>query len=262
MPISSFRFPFTKAKVTKIYFPDNVTGGSFSPSDLPNLVLWLKADAGVEEADGDPAEDTDTVLNWLDQSGSSNHAIQSTSGSRPTYRTNILNSNPVLRFDGSADFMDGTTISNIHTSSISIFVVASSNGFSASEERGLFAVGGFANGLWVEIESYNRTFSIFNNNVLLTGTTDALDTAGGFTAKVFSAVKTTGTSWFTYIDGVQNSTSTNATLCGNFTNTVYTVGETEFTHSGDIAEIIVYLDAKNTSDRQLVESYLTTKYAL
>jgi hypothetical protein len=237
-------------------------GGGFSPSDLSNLVLWLKADAGVEEASADPAEDTDTVRFWRDQSGNGNDCDQNIAGSRPTYRTNIINSNPVLRFDGSADQMDGTTIANIHTSSLSIFVVASSNALGSSEERGLFAIGSFSNGLWLEVESYSRTFTIFNNNGQLNGTTDALDTASGFSAKVFSAVKTTGVSWFTYIDGVQNSTSTNATLCGNFTNTSYRAGDTELTYTGDIAEIIIYLDAKNTTDRQLVESYLTTKYAL
>ena len=62
--------------------------------------LSLKGYAGVEEAAGDPAENSDAVLNWLDQSGNANHATQATVAYRPTYVTGALNGRPVIYFDG------------------------------------------------------------------------------------------------------------------------------------------------------------------
>lgn len=47
----------------------------------------------------------DTCANWPDLSGHGNDAIQSVRGSRPIFRTNIMNGEPVLLFDGTDDFM-------------------------------------------------------------------------------------------------------------------------------------------------------------
>jgi hypothetical protein len=74
-------------------------GGGFSPTDVSGLQLWLKADAITGLSDGDP------VASWVDSSGNSRPAAQSTAGYRPLYKTSILNSNPVVRFDGSDDFL-------------------------------------------------------------------------------------------------------------------------------------------------------------
>ncbi len=67
-----------------------VTGG---------LILHLDADAIEDLDDGDPVE------TWQDLSSQGNHATQATPAYRPTYRANILNGRPVVRFDGSGTFM-------------------------------------------------------------------------------------------------------------------------------------------------------------
>ena len=48
------------------------------------------------------------VQTWTDLAGS-NDATQATSTNRPTFKTNILNGNPIVRFDGTDDFVSFTT---------------------------------------------------------------------------------------------------------------------------------------------------------
>lgn len=49
----------------------------FQPSQLPGLVLWLRADLGITIATG--------VSVWADQSGNGNNATQGTPAAQPTY---------------------------------------------------------------------------------------------------------------------------------------------------------------------------------
>lgn len=64
------------------------------PTTITGCKLWLKADVLVL-SDGDP------VATWPDSSGLGNDATQATSGNRPTFQTNEINTSlPVVRFDG------------------------------------------------------------------------------------------------------------------------------------------------------------------
>ncbi len=69
------------------------------PSDVSGLVLWLKADAGVQtNVDG-------YVSSWTDQSGAGVNVSQSAGGYQPIYVTNTINGLPAVRFDGFNDQM-------------------------------------------------------------------------------------------------------------------------------------------------------------
>lgn len=79
------------------------------PDSISGLKLWLKADAITGSNDGD------SVTTWTDSSGNTNNATQSTAANKPTYKTNIINGNPVVRFDGVDDNLitTSTLYSNI-----------------------------------------------------------------------------------------------------------------------------------------------------
>ncbi|MBL9126578.1 MAG: hypothetical protein JNL97_02970, partial [Verrucomicrobiales bacterium] len=73
------------------------------------LSLWLRADAGVT------ADASGAVTAWADQSPNANHAAQADVTSAPTRVENALNAKPVLRFDGTDDFLevqDSESLSN------------------------------------------------------------------------------------------------------------------------------------------------------
>lgn len=119
---------------------------AFTPANLPNLVLWLKATDGVfqESTFITPSGDNDVVGGWRDQSGNGNDVIQVTSGKKPLLRLAEINGLPAIEFDGAND-----TIVNI----------VSDLGFSGTDKPlAIFAV------MKVEDLSLSRTiFSIGNS---------------------------------------------------------------------------------------------------
>jgi hypothetical protein len=85
------------------------------PNEITGLARWFKADAITGKNDGD------SVSQWDDSSGNAGHATQGTGANQPTYQTNELNGLPVLRFDGTNDFLG---LSAISSSAQTVFVVA------------------------------------------------------------------------------------------------------------------------------------------
>jgi hypothetical protein len=78
----------------------------FSPTQIPGLQLWLKADAGAyHDAGVTLATNGQTVQQWNDQSGNVNNASQSTGTNRPTFVAPAKNGKPGVLFDGSTSFM-------------------------------------------------------------------------------------------------------------------------------------------------------------
>lgn len=75
--------------------------GTNNTSAIQNRI-WYKADAGVfSDAGITSAGAGSQVQQWNDQSGVGNNAVQATSAYRPTYRLNVVNGFPALRFSGS-----------------------------------------------------------------------------------------------------------------------------------------------------------------
>ena len=89
--------------------------GAFLPTDVANLILWLRADAITGLADTNP------VITWLDESGQGNDVTQGVGADRPLYRTGIMNGLPVVRFDGVSDFLRSAAL--VTTLPLHIFTV-------------------------------------------------------------------------------------------------------------------------------------------
>lgn len=240
--------------------PLGVSGAKpFSPADIAGLQLWLKADAITGLGDGD------AITTWTDSSGNGNNATQSTSGKKPLYKTNIQNGLPAVRFDGSDDAMTGATITGLGTSSISLFVTANGGAIAANQERVLFGIRGYTDGFNFERSSWGGRLELYNNNASI-GSGDGLPNSG-FSAKLLAVVKDYGVRVTLFINGENKNTSTNATLCGTFTNGSYDIGDATLrgddrTYLGDIFEVILYNVALTDSQRQNIENYLNTKWAL
>ena len=73
---------------------------------MARLLELLSTTDVFSDAGTTPAVNDATVQQWNDQSGSANHRTQGTAGNRPTFKTNILNSQPILRFDGAGGGSD------------------------------------------------------------------------------------------------------------------------------------------------------------
>jgi type IV pilus assembly protein PilA len=73
---------------------------AFTPKQIPNLTHWYDATLITGVPNG-----TAIGATWADNSGTDNDATQATAANQPRYQTNIINGKPVVRFDGTDDYL-------------------------------------------------------------------------------------------------------------------------------------------------------------
>lgn len=95
-------------------------GRTASPSDFPNLALWLDASfyAGFTFNSGN-------VSQWNDLSGKANHVANGTAAQQPLYVASGINGRPAVQFDdnGNFKFLSVADNATLDYTSFSIFVV-------------------------------------------------------------------------------------------------------------------------------------------
>lgn len=70
------------------------------PNNIPDLLVWLRADSGIVHT-------SQKVSYWEDLSGNNNHAVQNNSNNQPLYINQVseIANNPTIRFNGSSEFL-------------------------------------------------------------------------------------------------------------------------------------------------------------
>lgn len=211
------------------------TAAAFSPDSISGMLGWWKADA-IGLNNGDP------VATWEDSHTTNLDLTQGTGAARPTYQTSVINSLPVVRFDGTDDVLSVTASISIRH----VFVVAkndSATTFTGNEGL-VSAQSGAASPI---LDGANAT-------------TEFEDVLGGDTYRkngiAFAAGDYQGPMGvFAYI-----SYSFNA-----FAVTAFQVGRDRGLArfwDGDVAEVLIYDSVLSSTDRDAVEGYLQAKYAL
>lgn len=226
---------------------------AFTPLSL-SPALWLDA--------ADAATVTlvsSAVSQWNDKSGNNRHAAQATSGSRPTNPAAVLNSLPVVRFNGSSHWLQIPSTA-IGGTDVTIFLVIANAGATQTQ--------------FAEIIDYNHNLStnwvIQQNSTNNNSSYFAWYNGSGFS--VTNTFSTSGTlmgvfqkSGATGLVSLNGTTATQ-TLSSGYSTTArrITIGsDTDFparTWAGDIGEILVYASALNTTQRQQIEGYLAWKW--
>lgn len=216
----------------------------FAPDDIEGLEAWYKADAIEGLADGA------AITTWVDSSGNSRDLTQSNAAKRPTYKTNIQNGQPVVRWAASRE---------METSAFS--VAAPFTAFAVGNFPSSAAFGGFVdiNGTtsfgidklvdtpevgqtayWLELVNFNDLQPLY-------GEVDHVDEF------VIATYISNGASSEVYGDGLlENSGDVTATDIESLF--MYFVG--------DWPEVILYSGVLSTTNLNLVGNHLADKYAL
>jgi hypothetical protein len=192
-----------------------------------------------------PSTDADLVTDWLDLSGNLTHLAQFGT-QRPLYKTNIQNSKPVVRFDGSNDLIKSAAISTINEP----FTVVIVGKRSATATADTF-FDGIVTGAYIR-GTTTPTYRIFGGTAA--GTSD--------TSWHVMTATANGSSDVLYVDGtavIGPSTQGTVSLTGFNLGSDAGGGNP---HAGDIAEVIVYNSALSTADRQALERLLGTKWGI
>lgn len=242
--------------------PYRFTAPNNSPDVVSGLSQWLKADDGLYTDTGlttPVSADGDAVAGWQDKSGNGRHMTQSTSGSRPLYKINIVNGKPVVRFDGTDDVLAGANLSALSAAEAFIVVKTGQADPPAA---------GAGTGLWhygTDTQASHYPFS--NSNIYDNFGTNSRKTVGDptpslATFRLYNVMSKSGT-WTARLDGTQIYTVASNTVgfrssC-ELGNGLSGAGPT---FNGDIAEVIVYSAELSGSDRDIVEAYIASKYGL
>jgi len=246
-----------------------------------NMALWYKANAGVEEASGDAAEDGDAIEFWRDQSPFSNDAIQSDIGERPALDASVnnINFNPVLDFSGS----DHMPISNL-------FYDLSTNTLSDISMYAIIRTSKTGEGI---IVSYDRSsfyrFTIENDDIQLsTNVGTNIDDFNGNQDVNDGIVHLVGSDFSAsineknlFVDGAIDATLANAHSppgtqlgsasqvprfgfvgTGSEATTFDGAASPSAFFEGQLAEVVFYERVQNTTQRSQIESYLAIKYGI
>lgn len=214
------------------------------PSTITGCQLWLKADAGVyNDAGSTLATDGQTVQQWNDQSGLGNNATQATSGNRPTFQTNEINTTlPVVRFDGTDDWMQ--------VPSFTIGALAVVHKYRTS--------GNYPN---FKTPFNDRTASEGRVFLLNSGTTTIYPTNVLMLNRHFRNGSKTNS--LAPIDSYQISFGS---WPANTLTDAYDVGRDDQNNArawdGDVVEVIAYDRGLSPANRVRIQNYLNTKYAI
>ena len=237
-------------------FESNLSGWNAGvlPSDIAGLKAWYKADAITGHSDGD------AISSWSDSSGNGLNLSQASGTNQPLYKTNILNGQPVLRFDGSNDYMNNTSISGFsNAASIFLLQVVRGNQCGGSYELGVNSGvnTGISNIPWCGSTMYSRFSSPGGGDTTWAFTPPYTDEI----SQVYSGSAHTSNTWENGVS--KSSRAANATFStAPNTLTLGALTPTNYWLQDDIGEFILYNTAVSDSDRAQIESYIQNKYGL
>lgn len=214
-----------------------------------NPWAWYKADALVL-ADGDP------IATWTDSSGNGRDGTGGVGTERAIYKTGILNSLPVARFDSTVQPII-TLPSMAAVTAGTVFVVVKVNNDPPADinHSGLWKFGTSASDCHFPYTDSN-VYDDFGSTVRKSTGDPTLSLSSNF--RIYEVVTQAG-EWTSYIDRTQHFTTATNTV--GFAATP-TLGRsvTGYSLDGDLAEFIVYDSALTGTTRTDVEDYLYSKW--
>lgn len=208
-----------------------------------DLEAWYDASA-LSLSNNDP------VASWTDMSGNGYNSTQANAANRPIFVENVINGQPVVRFDGSNDYLQ-TVLASAIPQPITVFIVLKLPSNNATIQNVFDGLG--TNRLQFNKQAGNDTFRAF------AGTIDDFTSAGyagDFTTVTLVFDGANSETWF---DGV----SVNTGNAGTNSLGTFNIGARQdylMPLNGDIAEFIVYSDALDAAERDAVEDYLYDKF--
>jgi hypothetical protein len=236
------------------------------PGGVSGAQLWLRADQGIVSS---------PISQWDDQSSNGWNATQGTDSRQPQKQNNEANFNPVVRFDGSNDFLDVSNHSALNGKNLTVFVVTlftGDDGYRSpwtTRDDPSFPGGHSTQGhlLYVRNQKYeywngsgSGSWKVGATGIPVTGNyeiaTTRSNSSGTQIRKRF------------YFQGKNTYTSDKENFQQNASKPFRVgAGRTESANGdyfweGDVAEVIVYDSALVNDDRKQIESYLAIKYGI
>jgi hypothetical protein len=253
------------------------------PTDVSGLRLWLKADS-LALNDGDP------VGTWADSSGNGLDFTQGTAANKPTYiedvsstdrlgglpagTTSDLNPLPVVRFDGSNDYLSRAAFATAETDGAIFAVYASRAVF---DNRNLFSQYNSGDGSKYFVMRHGAPglpgrFYLETRNGAPSPTVMYGSSSGGADIYYILCLQSSGSGYTIHASGVAHYGEFSDTVAsgnnGDWFGDVSGINVAELGATsafgqyfwGDVGEFIVYDSNVSASDRSGLYAYLKEKW--
>ena len=245
------KFTFTMSAFSKCFRPV-----STYPSDIANLVTWLRADSGLTFD-----IPTKKISAWADYSGSNNGLVQATKSKQPLrYGYDGANDKARIEFNGTTDIF--SSVNNLPiTSQFTIFQVSKNIGNTLTNileyTDGSKAIKlSYAANSELKAQVSDGTTAI---NVTLTGSNASNYHIGTYklhNKRLYIDYDSLGSSLST---SVQESGYDNTTT---FNDAVYNISSITAHIKANLQEFIIFNSVLSTTEIANVKSYLNTKYKI
>lgn len=232
------------------------------PTDIAGCTAWFAAGEEVfSDAGVTPAVDTNALYRWGNKVDAS-YFEQSVAGNRPTYRTGIVNGQPVVRFGGATDddYMDGSVAwsSWLAVGAKTIFVVYNHTAAATTQllgdSGGRIAMFLVNTGADLNCANDDGAVDTATNTAQSTGTwtIGTLLHSGG---TLYAGVNDTRTASMISVASGNTASLAGTPMLGA------TAGPANFL-DGDIAEVVIFNTAVAEEDRKAVERFLASKFGI
>lgn len=241
--------------------------GFTNPTSLSNLELWVVANlAWQDSVGGTPADDdTEVVGAWEDQSGNGYHLT--VASNKPILKVNIVNSQPVVRFNGTNNLLGNTgglaTAFTGEDKAITAFAVVKRSATGTFHPLLSWGKSGNATPIFEALGwgSSNAYLGVTRRDDASTFKS-ASGGASDANFHVFEVVDD-GTTSNIYVDGTLTGSANQDTDVSTITLDDFKLGKRSQGANllnGDVAEVVVYSVALSAGDRLLVRQYLADIY--
>jgi hypothetical protein len=224
-----------------------------------SVASWLDA-TSIGQSNGS------LVQSWPDKSGNGNNAVKNVTSAQPTYRTNQLNSNPVVDFLGD-DMMSISTVSELdNQDDVSFISVVSTDNLSKAQSILSTNYSGGSSFIYKWGQLFRQSTNedrVRNDAGSMSILQGALTT--GYHIRTGVVNGSTTNDFNGYLDGSSLTSVTLASFSANThqkTQLGRNVHNANWFLDGQLAEVIIFSTALSTTERRLIDNYLAAKYGL
>ncbi len=235
--------------LTPLFFSAIAQTGPGGVGNSSDNILWLNT-SGMSNTNNS------ALTTWPDISGNNNNAVQTSNSRKPKFKTNQMNGNSAIDFDGSNDYLK--LDNNITTAATSVFTVSLSKtpsilGIVTFNKHAIFST---TARMWTFYESPTKYYSVSGalnqTNITQLHTGSALT---GTPLRIGSSINS-GSDIRNYVRKTflnKSFSTVGCLLAGTTTNTTRYL-------NGQIAEVIAFNRKLKTAEINIVNSYLAGKY--
>ncbi len=250
-------------------------------ASIKNLSLWIESTSDLSFQSSD-LDDGTAITTWNDINPQTVTKANLTTGTSPTYKTNIINGLPAVLFDGSTTFLTTANFSNISTNSTVFAVVRLPSTLAAQpifSKRPSAAFGSSAPNIqlststtgwqYCDAAAVSTSGTVCNYSV---DPTSAPATSSNYVVSIVyntsstAVASETSTGLALFQNGVAQTKVTTTTSPNTSVTDNFFLGKDGTTSpaffGGHIGELIIFDRALKREERQSIETYLGKKWGI